>query len=339
MALDVEYLITALKSAAHDGVASGLKVIQQRAQELAPVRKIFKAGRGKSKKVSLASPSDALGGPREMSAGILNHAGYMETGGWPVHYGRQVIPDLEHSDRAYLSQSRQANFVATKVYRGGSAAGIETGHQKMVTQREKIGGSIRGKVNSYAPVIQSPSGRIGGAELRHWSGAAGSGVLELKTINDPVAGPFDLANLLSARGRYEVRTGRGVTENEEGKKMVGGALRKSITVEGPIVNGDSVYGYVSAKVTDPGRTPPHNYARDQEFGSRHNKPQAFLRPALRESKAQIINLERGVFAKAFKGGARPKHTSDSAVKPIRLRAKVSFTGWSRVMSQILPRQT
>jgi len=314
MALDVDYLILALTEGLKSGVNDGLRLIQSSAKELAPVRKIYKSGRGKTK---------SKGGPGVMSAKTAISA---MSSGWPVHYGRQLVIGVQHPDRAFMSGSRSATHRGTKVTRGGGTTGIERGGQKSATQKEKIGGSIRGTANSYAPVVQSPVGRIGGQELRHWSTSpSGEGVLALRVIRKPSGGTFNPSDLLSSRGRYEVRTGRGVTTNEEGQQVVGGNLRQGIVVESAVANGDLIYGFVSASAHDPGRK--HNYARDQEFGSRHNAAHPFLRPALRKNKEQILNLEKGAIARALKRAKRPPTGSGMTNRPVRLVARVSIVGW------------
>lgn len=352
MVLDVDFLMQSLKEYSKEGVNAGLKVIQADAKDRAPVRKIFKAGRGKSRRVNVMSTRDMVNavsrspsvqmraatlgaGPKPMSGRQAQNAGYMETGGWPAHYGRQVITGTVHSQYAWVNNPggtepfrNTATYRRTQVMRGGGAGGIETGKQRMVTQKEKIGGSIRGRVNSYSPVVQSPIGYIGGPELRHWSrNAEGGGVLALRVIRKPEGGSFNLSELLSGRGRYEVQTGRAVTTNESGQQIVGGRLRQGILIESAIVDGDTIYGYVTASAADPGRK--HNYARDQEFGSRHSRPQPFLRPALRKQRENILNIERGAFKRGFEGAKRSRSASSTAGRPVRIVARISTVNWDR----------
>ena len=79
---------------------------------------------------------------------------------------------------------------------------------------------------------------------------------------------------LSRRGRYEVRTMRAFHEGD-----VGGRLRDEIYATDAMVEGNRV----SVRVISP--TP---YAKYQEFGTRHNAAHPFLRPALEESRANVV---------------------------------------------------
>ena len=102
---------------------------------------------------------------------------------------------------------------------------------------------------------------------------------------------------LTARGRYELKTGRAISEKNEvrvdlftGKLRIvqterprlGGSLRSSIRVEKadpgmyPIIKASVVAG--GGKVT---------YARYQELGTRHNPAHPFLRPALAHAKDEL----------------------------------------------------
>jgi hypothetical protein len=195
----------------------------------------------------------------------------------------------------------------------------------------KVGGSITGRTNSYAPVIKTKAGRVGGEQLRHW---AGHEVLSISTIKIGKKTVL-LADQLNARGRYEVKTGRAVTIGPHGEAVVGGTLREGITIEGPYYTGDSVFGFVSALAIDPAKTkrknPQHNYAADQEFGSRHNAPHPFLRPAFWESLDQIKSGQRAAISKAFRGAKR--HTSERNDKAIVLVLDITMTGWPQFVRQ------
>ena len=80
---------------------------------------------------------------------------------------------------------------------------------------------------------------------------------------------------LSRQGRYEVRSKRA-----DFNGMVGGRLRGEITA----IRARRMSGHrIEARVISP--TP---YAKYQEFGTRHHPAHPFLRPGLRESRAQVI---------------------------------------------------
>lgn len=86
---------------------------------------------------------------------------------------------------------------------------------------------------------------------------------------------------LSARGGYEVRTRRAVGTFDSGRRTIGGTLRASITAEVPIRQGGRSVAWVIASAP---------YAKFQEFGTRHNAAQPFLRPAAEESRSQVADL-------------------------------------------------
>lgn len=75
---------------------------------------------------------------------------------------------------------------------------------------------------------------------------------------------------LTARGRYEVKTGRANITLGAGKSYVGGRLRSEIYAT-PAAGSVRI----TAKVVSP--TP---YAKYVEFGTRHNRAQPYLRPAV-----------------------------------------------------------
>lgn len=102
-----------------------------------------------------------------------------------------------------------------------------------------------------------------------------------------------LRSALTSRGRYEVRSGRANFTGSDGVTRVGGRLRDSIHIEGPIMEGNVQWWDIVADAKDPktGRL----YGRDQEFGTRHHPPHPFLRPALQESRGNFSkNVRRAL---------------------------------------------
>lgn len=315
--LDAEYLTAALLDAVEGGVRLGLTQIQSQAQKHAPVRDIFKHGHGTTSKasksaraavvMSMAAKWGAKGPPTAFSARSMNmrNFGLNDGGGLASHSGRLVQRSL-WSDQSFVGKER-----------------------------------VSGRANSLHPVIQSPAGTIGGRNFRSW---AGPNVLEVGRIRKPSGGTFELASLLSSRGRYEAfgkadketgaRPGKGRAVRDAGSlegQMIGGTLHDGITVDGPYRNGAEVYGYVQAVAHDPGRT--HNYAKDQEFGSRHNKAQPFLRPGLRESKERILKIvdpttgsQRGLLQRAMETGSRPAASMNDIGIPVRLVVELRLGG-------------
>lgn len=100
---------------------------------------------------------------------------------------------------------------------------------------------------------------------------------------------------LTTRGRYEVRSGRANFKGADGVTRVGGRLRESIHIEGPIREGGTMWWYIVADAKDPqtGRL----YGRDQEYGTRHHPPHPFLRPALQESRGALVKNVRRALAR------------------------------------------
>jgi hypothetical protein len=257
--------------AAERGVMHAAEHVAGRAKTLAPVRKLFaseKRGRGVHTVQTLVP-------------GKWSTTGQLET---------------VNIKEAISGGSRWKNRIGQEAYLDIGRTG------KIGDQR------IRGRVNSYAPVVMSPAGLIGGVDLRRWQ--TGSGGLAIDRINKPGGGSFKLADLLTSHGRYEVATGRAVH-----KGLIGGRLRDSIKTEGPRRSGMQVSGFVSASASDPGSS--HNYARDQEFGTRRSVKHPFLRPALRESGDF---LRRSVVSE-IKSGRMPKASSNT-VRPVVLELKI-----------------
>jgi HK97 gp10 family phage protein len=100
----------------------------------------------------------------------------------------------------------------------------------------------------------------------------------LRRIGAPgrLASP-EAEELLTRRGRYEVRSGRANTAGGD----VGGTLRDEISPTEAVIEGTKI----EARIVSP--TP---YAKYQEFGTRHNAAHPYLRPALEESRGEIVRL-------------------------------------------------
>lgn len=100
----------------------------------------------------------------------------------------------------------------------------------------------------------------------------------------PLHGQLQFATELSARGRYELKTGR-ANITAGGKTYLGGRLRSQITSGG--VSGNPVF--VGSVIS------PTPYAKYVEFGTRHNRAQPYLRPALAaQREAFRKRLQRAV---------------------------------------------
>lgn len=90
---------------------------------------------------------------------------------------------------------------------------------------------------------------------------------------------------LTGRGRYEVRTGRSVRTSPSGISRIGGRLRGEIYVESARYSEGRVTAYVVSPTKDPETGYPYN--RAMEFGTAHNRPYPFMRPALREHRTKF----------------------------------------------------
>jgi hypothetical protein len=317
--INADDLTLGILDAIEEGVRLGLEEIQMRAQKHAPVRDIFKHPRGRSRKQTSADVSSmatsrrrvgsiATGGPRRVYVGGAPHVmsarkaqqlGFFTTGTMPSRTGHRVLQNV-----------KQNWTLRDSVWK---VSGSETVHY--------VGkGVIRGRANSLAPVVSSPAGLIGSESFRHW---AGPNVLEIGAIRSKGnKGGFELSSLLSARGRYEAfgavekngaRAGKGrAVYMSHGQETIGGRLRDGITIVGPLRNGPEIYGFVKAVAVDPDSKKQHNYATDQEFGTRHHKAQPFLRPGLLESVNTITRVTdpskdsrgRGLMQKALESAVQ-----------------------------------
>jgi len=330
--IDPDALVDALLSASEEGINLGLAEIQRRAQKHAPVRDVFRHGHGKTGG-SRAARADEI-------AAIEKMVDRWGSKGPPTAYSAR---SANLRNFAMTSGGGLATHRGSELWKAGSIAD-QTWIPSDAGGHEPSPVSIRGRPNSYHPVIQSPIGRIGSRSMRSW---AGDNLLEIGVIRGN-GKEFLLSDLLSSRGRYEAfgrvgpggkRAGRGravKTAGVEGE-MVGGRLRDGITIIPAKRNGTMVYGFVQAVATDPGKK--HNYAKDQEFGSRHNRAQPFLRPGLRESKDRIVKMidpskgaQKGLMQQRLQSGRRVSSGSEVGV-PVRLRIKAQ--GWDGLANKFL----
>jgi hypothetical protein len=124
--------------------------------------------------------------------------------------------------------------------------------------------------------------------------------------------PQSARGALTVAGRYEVRSGRALygTPGRLGPMMrnldyggyereatgrIGGRLKAELFIDPAKYDAGHVWAYVVSPTKDPVTGYP--YPRAQEFGSSHNKPHPFLRPALYESqKTLVANVQRSVKA-------------------------------------------
>jgi hypothetical protein len=322
MVLDAQYLIDSIEAAAKEVVQTSLDRIVERAKDKAPVRKIHadQTARRRGFKSGAVDPIGHAQGAWDFKAQttLLN-----ETKGPAFHWASRAGFDVQQSGEAGFSGGRD---VATP---GSSGLKRGVGARARQHQYAADGGRVIGRINSLSPVLMSPAGRIGGQALRRLSEV---GFLQVQTISHK-GGTFSALDLLSARGRYELKSGRAAHLHKEdaddpGQLMLGGTLRDSIKREGPYVHRDEVYGFVSAAAFN---EQGFNYALAQEVGTGHNRPQPYLRPALRELHDDIVGKQaKGIFGRAFagSGGAKPRGTSHFK-RMVRVEVSFDLTSFER----------
>jgi hypothetical protein len=168
-----------------------------------------------------------------------------------------------------------------------------------------------GHANSLEPIFKAGNARSSGDFRRIKTKYLGHGatLVDTKLMDVPVAEsriinnqPRDVGivgdsaragrkmgsgtSQLTSRGRFEVQSGRAVFTSPDGNSRIGGRLRGELHIEGPFYEGDSVWFQVVS---------PTPYARPMEFGSVHNRPYSYLRPALHESRGRLRSLARTAF--------------------------------------------
>lgn len=88
-----------------------------------------------------------------------------------------------------------------------------------------------------------------------------------------------LSGLLTARGRSEVRSGAAIHRTAEGRIQIGGALKASIESEGAVQSAKGATARVTAAI---------GYAKFVEFPTVRTAAQPFLRPALHNARARLV---------------------------------------------------
>ena len=305
MVFDPSVFIEAIEQAAEDAVKAGLAQVVERAKHKAPVRRIFKGDRKIKFRGAVGVQSLALN----------------ETKGPAFRYAERagVTVGFLHSGRAFASPTFRS-IASTGRTAGDVRRNRDITRTVALKPDERL--SVRGRPNSRQPVIRVEGlGRITG----NFRELSGPGKLAHGTVYARVNGRTvrgEVSSALTARGRYEVESGRAINA-ETGE--VGGALRDSIRSEGPFVTRGEVYGFVRAAAFN---EKGFNYAYAQEIGTGHNRPQPFLRPALRELKDQIVNLQRNAFSTALKNA----HSTRSDYKGFRrvLKVEVDIVGFERL---------
>lgn len=149
-------------------------------------------------------------------------------------------------------------------------------------------GRFRAKTTLGAPIFRNrkPTGRNQQQYLppRNWeqrrmAAAAGHLADYDAEMARRKAGQAPQPTFLTRQGAYEVRTKR-AKATTWGHAYIGGRLRREIFATAPEISGAMAEAWVIA---------PTPYAKYQEFGTRHNAAHPFLRPALDESREEIVS--------------------------------------------------
>lgn len=173
-----------------------------------------------------------------------------------------------------VEERAKARAPVRRIFEGGTRTVRFKTMEEVRADRE-----IRRRVGLGREYVAAPRTRL---RSRRGMGKAKIATVSTANANVPVfriRGSDGLATpvatmRLSRAGRYEVNSGRA-----DHNGLVGGRLRDEITAVGASGEGS----FFEARVISP--TP---YAKYQEFGTRHNAAHPYLRPALRESRPQVV---------------------------------------------------
>jgi hypothetical protein len=304
MVFDPSVFIEAIEQAAEDAVKAGLSQITERARHKAPVRRIFKGDRKIGFKGAV--------GVQDLQ---LN-----ESKGPAFRYAERAATAVGflHSGRAYASPTFRS-IQSTGRLAGDVKRNRDAQRTVDLEPEERI--PARGRPNSRRPVIRVEGlGRVTG-NFRELSEPGKLAISQIYTRVNGRTARGDLTSALTARGRYELKTGRAVTPEGE----LGGTLRDSIHSEGPFVSRGEVYGFVSAAAFN---EKGFNYALAQEIGTAHNRPQPYLRPALRELRDQIVSAQRNALGTALKNAKNGSRSNRGFRRTLKLQ--VQFVDFSRI---------
>lgn len=188
---------------------------------------------------------------------------------------------------AIVEERAKAHAPVRKIFEGGSRTVRFKTMADVKADRE-----IRRRVGLGREYVAAPRTRL---RSRRGMGKAKTSTIDTANANVPVfriRGTEGLATpvatmRLSRRGRYEVASRRA-----DHNGFVGGRLRDEITAVGASGEGS----HFEARVISP--TP---YAKYQEFGTQHNAAHPYLRPALRESRSEVVTIMRQAVRGAIRG--------------------------------------
>ncbi len=191
---------------------------------------------------------------------------------------------ITFSSRAIMSQ------ISSRIEAGVNAAAAEAAEvaRQRAPVRKVFAGSVgRASMQSgseaKAEATQRRTVGLGPGPVRtqRTSASRVHSVMALRTLKGP--GQLQFNTPLTARGRWELKTGRAAFRSPGGRSTLGGRLRGEIHVRPP-KGGGPVW---VAKVVSP--TP---YAKYVEFGTRHSRAQPYLRPALAQVRESFRSRMR-----------------------------------------------
>lgn len=286
--IDVAGLALELEKRAVDALNTTLIFTHARAQKYAPVRAIFgRTRRGKAYKAiaGIAHKSD-----KPTTAEVMRAYRRRSTATWhPKAFATSLGPRPRRIDVPEPTYSR---YTARELDRAGipyNMSAKDFTEQRRVELSQLGRGPTYGSNNSLVPVNRSKGETVAG-DMRQWRAGKLLPVATVVQIRGGKPARVDQTgdNFLTKRGSYEVATGRAAWRKADARVgeplRIGGALRNSIVLvkaSSDSIEGGKVMGYVRAGGDGV------DYAGYQEFGTRHNRAQPFLRPALYESRTEF----------------------------------------------------
>jgi HK97 gp10 family phage protein len=217
---------------------------------------------------------------------------------WAASVKAAAVASLEASGAKVAGRAKEKAPVR-KIFAGGRRKiRFRTAAEVMADAplRERLG---------LGPELAAPEG-FGGSPRRNRRYAQTVTVGNLRNMRAPAAwrrigrpGHLRMAaaeEMLSRTGRSEVKSGRSAYEGK-----IGGRLKGEITSTEARIDGSRIVVEVIS---------PTAYAKYQEFGTRHHPAHPFLRPALEESRQEIVSGLRSAVGSAARrpssGGRKTK---------------------------------
>lgn len=247
--LNLRFLDVVLDAAA-DGANTILGQIKGEAQHRAPVRKLFKGGY----KIKFRGPGGGVG--------VRNQ--YLNT-----TYGRAYSIAVHFAQTVSGGNRKYPIVSSTNRRRGRQNSSIPTTARIREFENKRLMGTFDD---------------ISFREVRKVDGQYQFATTQVRA---KVGGKFrilDIRDQFAKGAARDLARGRGLHQvpGKGGHTEYGGTLRDSIEVEEVTRRGDVLEGYVKASAIETdGRKSAFNYAYAQEFGTAHNAPQPYLRPAAR----------------------------------------------------------